>query len=291
MFIYICITRQSKIRKGKGIVLCLVSSKFISDGVKPITQTSGGAVTTLSYDNRDRVTGKITKGGNNKLAQENYSYAINATGLLTTTTVVGDSNACSYSTSVQQDVLGRTVSETNRQGGVTKYSYDMAGNVIKKVPPTGNGNYSLTYTYDTAGNVLSETETGEDVDTSTKTYTYDMLGRMTTSTDGMGKKTTYTYCGTDWVKTIQTPFSGTSYGQTSYTYDKSGNVTSESVKTSSSSARTTTYTYDLLNRVTESKLNGVSTTYTYDKVGNVLSTTMANGTQTVKYAYDHLTDL
>ncbi len=303
--------------------------------LRPITQTSGGAVTTLSYDNRDRVTGKITKGGNNKLAQENYSYAINATGLLTTTTVVGDSNACSYSTSVQQDVLGRTVSETNRQGGVTKYSYDMAGNVItttvvgdsnacsystsvqqdvlgrtvsetnrqggvtkysydmagnviKKVPPTGNGNYSLTYTYDTAGNVLSETETGEDIDTSTKTYTYDMLGRMTTSTDGMGKKTTYTYCGTDWVKTIQTPFSGTSYGQTSYTYDKSGNVTSESVKTSSSSARTTTYTYDLLNRVTESKLNGVSTTYTYDKVGNVLSTTMANGTQTVKYAYDQL---
>ncbi|MFQ8688150.1 MAG: RHS repeat-associated core domain-containing protein [Lachnospirales bacterium] len=256
--------------------------------LRPITQTSGGAVTTLSYDNRDRVTGKITKGGNNKLAQENYSYAINATGLLTTTTVVGDSNACSYSTSVQQDVLGRTVSETNRQGGVTKYSYDMAGNVIKKVPPTGNGNYSLTYTYDTAGNVLSETETGEDIDTSTKIYTYDMLGRMTTSTDGMGKKTTYTYCGTDWVKTIQTPFSGTSYGQTSYTYDKSGNVTSESVKTSSSSARTTTYTYDLLNRVTESKLNGVSTTYTYDKVGNVLSTTMANGTQTVKYAYDQL---
>ena len=171
---------------------------------------------------------------------------------------------------------------------MTKYTYDMAGNVIKKVSPTGNGNYSLTYTYDTAGNVLSETETGEDIDTSTKTYTYDMLGRMTTSTDGMGKKTTYTYCGTDWVKTIQTPFSGTSYGQTSYTYDKSGNVTSESVKTSSSSARTTTYTYDLLNRVTESKLNGVSTTYTYDKVGNVLSTTMANGTQTVKYAYDQL---
>ena len=40
--------------------------------------------------------------------------------------------------------------------------------------------------------------------------------------------------------------------------------------------------------MTESKLNGVSTTYTYDKVGNVLSTTMANGTQTVKYAYDQL---
>ena len=81
------------------------------------------------------------------------------------------------------------MSETNRQGGVTKYSYDMAGNVIKKVPPTGNGNYSLTYTYDTAGNVLSETETGEDIDTSWKTYTYDMLGRMTTSTDGMGRQT------------------------------------------------------------------------------------------------------
>ena len=192
--------------------------------MRPVTQVSGGATTTLTYDSRDRVTSKVTKNsGGTKLAQEDYTYTNNSTGLLTTTTVLGDDNACTYTTSVQQDVLGRNVSETNRQGGVTTYTYDMAGNVAKIVTPRVYGDYSITYTYDHAGNVLSETETGlmaeEELKQTTinRYYEYDMLGRLKSSTDGKGKKTNYTYWGgMDWVKEIKTPFSGTTTGKTTY---------------------------------------------------------------------------
>ncbi len=115
-----------------------------------------------------------------------------------------------------------------------------------------------------------------------------MLGRVTGVVDGMGKKTTYSYCSTNWVKEIKTPFNGSSYGLMSYQYDKAGNVIQESVKVSSAASRITDYKYDPLNRVTESKINGVTTTYQYDKAGNMINQSMANGTQTVSYAYDQL---
>ena len=223
---------------------------------------SGGATTTLTYDSRDRVTSKVTKNsGGTKLAQEDYTYTNNSTGLLTTTTVPGDDNACTYTTSVQQDALGRNVSETNRQGGVTTYTYDMAGNVTKVVTPRVYGDYSITYTYDHAGNVLSETETGlmaeEELKQTTinRYYEYDMLGRLKSSTDGKGKKTNYTYWGgMDWVKEIKTPFSGTTTGKTTYEYDILGNVTKESVSTGTNTTRDIKYEYDALNRVTKSTL-------------------------------------
>lgn len=89
------------------------------DFMRAITQTSGLAVTTLKYDKRDRVTSKVVKNSTGtKFAQENYAYTINTTGLLTTVTVQGDANACTYTTAVQTDVLGRTGAETNRQGGL-----------------------------------------------------------------------------------------------------------------------------------------------------------------------------
>lgn len=183
--------------------------------MRPAKQTEGNAVTTLTYDGRDRVTSGVTKNtGGTKLAQTDYAYTINTTGLLTTATVQGDVNAVSYSTSVQQDVLGRTVAEINRQGEVTSYTYDCAENVIKIVPPDANGTYNVSYTCDHAGNVLTETETGHRVDTSTKSYTYDMPGRMTSSTDGEVNTTKYTYTRTDWVSEIETPFSGTRKGKT-----------------------------------------------------------------------------
>ncbi|MDO4299815.1 MAG: RHS repeat-associated core domain-containing protein [Clostridia bacterium] len=256
--------------------------------MRPTTQTLGGAVTTLTYDSRDRVISREVKNsGGTRLYREDYAYAVNSAGVLLTTMVQGDGNACSYSTSVQQDVMGRIISETNRQGGVTAYTNDLMGNVTKAVYPANTYNYTVNYTYDHAGNVLTETESGSRVETNTKNYEYDMLGRLTGFTDGKGKKTSYTYCGTDWIKEIKTPFSGTSYGVTSYQYDKAGNVTRESVSTGSGT-RNIDYTYDALNRVTESKINNVSASYEYDKAGNITKQTTANGAQSVTYSYDWL---
>ena len=81
-----------------------------------------------------------------------------------------------------------------------------------------------------------------------------MLGRILSSTDGKGKKTIYAYCGTDWVKEIKTPFSGTTTGKTTYEYDILGNVTKESVSTGTNTTRDIKYEYDALNRVTKSTL-------------------------------------
>lgn len=262
--------------------------KYTYDAYMRLVTQISGAATTLTYDNRDRVTSKVINGGGNKLAQENYTYTSDGVSSTVVTNVAGDANTSGYSTSVKTDMLGRTSEEINRQGGVTTYTLDMAGNITKVVPPRVYGDYSISYTYDHAGNILTETETGVRVDTATKSYEYDMLGRVTGVVDGMGKKTTYSYCSTNWVKEIKTPFNGSSYGLMSYQYDKAGNVIQESVKVSSAASRITDYKYDPLNRVTESKINGVTTTYQYDKAGNMINQSMANGTQTVSYAYDQL---
>lgn len=61
------------------------------------------------------------------------------------------------------------------------------------------------------------------IEAATKNYEYDMLGRLISSTDGKGKKARYTYCGTDWVSEISTPFESGRSALTKYKYDKSGN--------------------------------------------------------------------
>lgn len=103
------------------------------------------------------------------------------------------------------------------------------------------------------------------------------------------------YCGTDWVKQITTPFNALASAVTSYEYDKNGNVTKESVINSapkdSKTTRETNYEYDYLGRLTKSTLGDDYTTYEYDNVGNITKTIMANGAQTVSYNMTSLTDL
>lgn len=87
-----------------------------------------GLTTNYEYDNIENITNKFNSGGTiSTVKTTDYNYkantitAVNENGkkLKFTYYQAGDSNACAYTTSVQQDVLGRTVPETNRQGVVT----------------------------------------------------------------------------------------------------------------------------------------------------------------------------
>jgi len=159
------------------------------------------------------------------------------------------------------------------------YTYDLNGNRISMIDPTG----LTAYSYDALNRLTSITNNQGQI----TNFTYDALGRRSSMTPANGVVTSYTYDAASQLLTLGHQLAGTTINSFSYSYDKVGNR-----KTKTSRDGLHDYTYDVLNRLTQAANPLPSNpleTFNYDPVGNRTNSNQ-NGGSTFDSANELLED-
>lgn len=187
------------------------------------------------------------------------------------------------------DELGNRVSQTDAEGRITRWEYDVMSRETARVLPDGKRE---TKEYDLVGNLTAHTDFNGD----TTHYTYDVMDRVTTvdypsspdvsftytpmgiratATDGNGTME-FGYNRRDWLTAVQFP-----HGEAvAYSYDLVGNRTE--LITPNQHLR---FEYDARNRLTTVTADHGTTRFEYDQVGNRTAMVRPNGVRT-EYDYD-----
>ena len=171
------------------------------------------------------------------------------------------------------DAVGNPVEILDAEGGLTRYEYNRAHQLVREVSPAGR---VKTYAYDRAGRLASMT----DGNGNTTELEYDADSRPVARkfADGTVERMTY-----DRASRIIRVVGGSQL-PTHYTYDAAGRVTS--IRDGKYGTRS--FVYDAAGQVI-TMINGVGgrTHYTYDEAGNVVSMMDPAGAIT-SYEYDVL---
>ena len=171
------------------------------------------------------------------------------------------------------DAVGNPVEILDAEGGLTRYEYNRAHQLVREVSPAGR---VKTYAYDRAGRLASMT----DGNGNTTELEYDADSRPVARkfADGTVERMTY-----DRASRIISVVGGSQL-PTHYTYDAAGRVTS--IRDGKYGTRS--FVYDAAGQVI-TMINGVGgrTHYTYDEAGNVVSMMDPAGAIT-SYEYDVL---
>ncbi len=236
--------------------------------------TDNRSVYVYTYD----VLGRVTKVNNPGSSSRTLSYA---DGTLTRTTTATDEVGRKRSTEIWYATgATRTVSEWNpatSTWNVTSYGYDGVGRLISVSDPNGGVTRD---DYDDLGRLVLTSFP----DATTESYAYDNIGNLITKVDRGGRTSRYTYDEAGRLTTLSLfPTPSKSYSAT-FQYDIMGNL----VIADNTTARVY-LVRDILGRVTKESLaidaNNFSASYGYDKVGNTLYAGYPDGTN-VSYAYD-----
>jgi RHS repeat-associated protein len=272
-----------------------------SDGTLATSTDPRGGVTTYAYDTNGWLLSQVTPLG------FKTSYTYDAAGRVLTITeprgnVVGatatnfqqkftydadgnvltEKDALNRTTTHVYDNGGRRSQSTAPDGGITRFEYNAANELVKQIAPDGGvtdyeyDNRGLrtketspigaitTFKYDAAGRLewrvdSRGNEPGATANDFRWSFTYDAAGRQKTVTDPLGRVTTTNYDQLGRVLSTVRPD-----GTTSQVYDQNGNVTSTTTE-----AGTVSQVFDPLNRVESSTdLRGKTTSFGYDLAGN-----------------------
>lgn len=198
------------------------------------------------------------------------------------------------------------VATRDRQGRITRQTYDRAGRLTSTRDPLGRvirqewcacgtlqalvdaKGQRTAWTRDALGRVVTETRADGSTET---TYTYDATGRLWTVTDPKAQVTTHTYLADDRLSitvytnaTIATP-------SVAFTYD----AVYPRVATMSDGIGTTTYAYKAAGALGAGQVSSVDgplandvLTYTYDELGRVATRAIDGANNTVTWTYDAL---
>jgi RHS repeat-associated protein len=189
-------------------------------------------------------------------------------------------------TDYDYDVMGRLTNQTDPDGKVIAYSYDLTtGKVATIATPSG----TTTHKYNSLGQL--EQVIAANGQTS---YVYDAVGNLKQVMLPNQVTQTYQYDKLNRLEVLETKDkNGNLLSKYSYSYDKAGNrKTVEELQ--GTATRHLEYSYDALNRlVGESLTDAVNgdrlTEYAYDNVGNRASKreTIAGQTTETLYTYDN----
>ena len=243
------------------------SPPYIKDQIKSYSNWND-YVTTYEYDEK----GNKTK---ETFASKNIIYEPDSKGL-----VISQTDRRGKITNFTYDVYGQLDSVTDPVGNVVTTEWDTRNRKVLEVDANGN---TRSFTYDDSDRILIKTlnapaVNGQIVLPEIKwQYSYEAGGLIMVESNPRGYDTTSTFDTLGRLLNKENPY-GNNY---TYILDDNGNKISEN----DFRGLVTTYTYDLFNRL-ESKTDPESNiyTYTYDNVGHVLSETVA-GRQNV-YTYD-----
>lgn len=272
------------------------------------TETSdgqpAGVTTTYAYDTTGRITAqtgpKVSDAVTGAVHQTRTTMTYDSDGRITGTTtadIVGTDG--SRTTTTLYDTAGRVETDTDAEGGVTRYSYDLLGHTSRVTDPLGQ---VTRYTYTPRGQRATTVvegwngDGGGTRDLTVESRAYDPAGRLASVVDAMGAETAYTYFddGLPATSTAQkvTQSDGTtrSIVLEANEYDGAGQL----VKRTSGGGRTTTVnTFDAVGHVTQSILDpaGLKRTITtgYDADDRVTSTALkvSDTEESLQsYAYD-----
>jgi YD repeat-containing protein len=186
----------------------------------------------------------------------------------------GGSNECTGTYhDLWLDVRDRRIKITDAEGGISRITYDNAGNLKSVTDPVLK---VMTYDYNDRNERVKETDTLGHA----RSYAYDKVGNLASMTDGMLHTKTYGYDELDR-RITQTDARG---GITRMTYDDASNLKS----VTDSVLNVTSYDYNQRDElISETNTLGKARTFTYDQVGNLATKTDRNN-RTTKFEYDRL---
>ena len=269
-------------------------AKMTYDGNDKLTEAifADGSKQTWGYDSVGDVVSTTTRAGDvigyswsadgallgTAIAGNQYEYAYNSAGLLTTATDFASNRNLDF----DYDMHGYLTRLTYQDGtaiAITQNatgnldSYTIAGQTFAYTYQGGkmssisvNGNVFTTYTRNAEDNLTE----GNGI-----AYEYDAINNITKVGD-----TVYTYNSS-----LQIIQKSTDEGIWTYTYDRDGNLSSEMLD--DGTAFHYTYSYDGAgNRLTKTDVvSGVTTTWTYGSMNQVL-TVKPGDAEAVEYTYD-----
>ena len=206
-----------------------------------------GQVQSVEYDNNNRLIASTNKLG------EKTTYEYYPSGKRRKI-VFSDNTFEEYT--YENGLLTRI---RNRQGVVTKLSYDNNENIVSETNAAGD---TIRYEYDKLDMLVKiiTPEGGE------RRFSYDKVGNMTKIIDELGNVTSYEYTSNGKLSKVI----DAKGNETSYKYDTVGNLIE--VKRIGEFDEITSYEYDLngnVTKVTDPLMN--SDIYTYDGMGRVIS--------------------
>ncbi|MWL90506.1 LysM peptidoglycan-binding domain-containing protein [Cupriavidus sp. SW-Y-13] len=272
---------------------------YLYDGKGQLIATvnAEGYLTENTYD----AAGNVTK---------TVRYANKAVGTVTSAsdlaTIRPATNAADQTVQRTYDLFNRALTETNVEGTITAYTYDVMGNRTSTVLASGTTEVrTLNVRYDIQGRVTAELSaegaskltagmTQAQIDAIwsqyATTYTYDAAGRRTSSTDANGLRTLYFYDADSRLTHTVNPLGEVTEQQ----YNAQGLLTASiRYATRISMANLTgANAGGIVNSVLQAAIDAVrnpaldsKVTYTYTANGLASGTTDATGNQT-SFAYD-----
>lgn len=266
-------------------------TEYSYDGFGLLTQTkyADGTIEQINYDMINRIktyrdpsgvthqirfdelgrtvaTEELKAGNYHTLEQVTYDLEGN-----TLTVTDGNGNLTSYN----YDALGRTTSVIDQEGKTTKYTYSLAGDLIKT--HYADNSY-IEKEYNERGQVIRQMNEHK----LAEIFYYDNRGNLTRMIDHASQFTEYQYNDDNLLTSITAPDQ-----QITYTYNSTGNRTQMSDETG-----LTKYSYDPKNGSLHSinYPDGTVINYSYDKqMRNGYTLTDSKGKSTgAKYTFDSL---
>jgi RHS repeat-associated protein len=188
------------------------------------------------------------------------------------------------------DFRGNKTTEIDQLGHVTKYVYDLAGQLTSVTSAFGTADAgTVGYTYDLDGRRQTVTdETNQSTGLHT-INTYDPAGRLISVQDALGNLTSYGYDADGRRTSITEPNNQAAHLNTTYSYwPRRWLKTITYPATQTQPATTMQYNYDGMGRITSLiDQNSIPTNKTYDDVGRLLTVKDAMTPQGITtYSYD-----
>jgi RHS repeat-associated protein len=237
-----------------------------------------GAVTTYSYDSRDRLVRVADPPARAGIVAGVSTMRYDDLGRLTESV-----NQVGARTTYSYDAFGRPVAVTEwvtTTPGVvvpltSRRTYDALGNVVTESSPMGA---TRTFEYSARGEVTRAT----DADGASSILGYDVAGRLVLATDPLGRTTSTVYdpAGRP-VRVEQRSSGGTLLRATEAVFDPNGNR----IRSTDARGSVTVFEYDALDRLTAASYptsagSVISTSFGYDEAGNLTRTTDGRGNAT-----------